>query len=138
MVRGESVPRDLLEKALSISRNSYAPYSRFRVAAALRTGGGGVFGGVNVENSSYGLSMCAERVAAFSAVSSGHRKFLELLIYTPDSEEPIVPCGACLQVLSEFSDDMTIYSVSSNVKVRVYRLRELLASPFKLRRADTG
>jgi len=94
--------RSLFEAALSAAANAYAPYSRFRVGAALLTEDGKVVTGVNVENRSFGLTNCAERSAVFAAVSSGIRKFSAIAIATPDSDYPVGPCGACRQVLSEF------------------------------------
>ena len=87
---------------MSVAANAYAPYSRFRVGAALLTEDGKVVTGVNVENRSFGLTNCAERSAVFAAVSSGIRKFSAIAIATPDSDYPVGPCGACRQVLSEF------------------------------------
>ena len=93
---------ELFQKALVAAQSAYAPYSRFRVGAALLSDDGTVFLGCNVENRSYGLSICAERTAVTKAVSEGHRSFRALAIATPDSEVPVGPCGACRQVLSEF------------------------------------
>ncbi|MCE4618754.1 MAG: cytidine deaminase [Desulfurococcales archaeon] len=129
------VPRDLFNAALSVSGNSYAPYSNFHVAAAVRDERGRVFAGVNVENSSYGLTMCAERVAVFNAVTQGARGIREVLVLALDSDEPVPPCGACLQVLSEFGDDDTVvYMVSwKSGRIDVRRLGELLPSKFRLK-----
>jgi cytidine deaminase len=83
---------------------SYSPYSHFRVGAALLCEDGTVFTGTNVENRSFGLTVCAERSAVSAAVTSGRRRFVALAISTPDSEVPVGPCGACRQVISEFMD----------------------------------
>jgi len=92
----------LLMEAKKITEMAYAPYSKFRVGAALLCEDGSVVTGVNVENRSYGLTICAERNAVCKAISAGKRSFTALAISTPDSEEPVGPCGACRQVLGEF------------------------------------
>jgi cytidine deaminase len=98
-------PAALIEAAKSAAEHSYSPYSCFRVGAALLCTDGTVFTGTNVENASYGLTNCAERSAVFSAVSSGYKDFAAIAVYSPDSTEPVPPCGACRQVLSEFVDE---------------------------------
>jgi cytidine deaminase len=95
---------ELYQAALKAADAAYAPYSRFRVGAALLAKDGAVFTGCNVENRSYGLTICAERSAVVKAVSEGCRSFIALAIATPDSKEPVGPCGACRQVLSEFME----------------------------------
>ena len=94
--------KKLFEEATAVSNFAYAPYSKFRVGAALLTDDGTVFTGCNVENRSFGLTICAERNAVTKAISSGHRSFKALAVSTPDSDVPVGPCGACRQVLSEF------------------------------------
>ncbi len=118
----------LLEMARKARENAYAPYSDFKVGAALLTESGEIFTGCNVENSSYGLSVCAERVALFKAVSEGYRKFKALAVVA-DTERPVPPCGACRQVLWEFGD---IDIIMSNLKgdVKVMKLSELLPEGF--------
>ena len=93
---------DLFAEARKAADFAYAPYSKFMVGAALLAGDGTVFTGCNVENRSFGLTVCAERNAVFKAVSCGQKSFKALAISTPDSEIPVGPCGACRQVLSEF------------------------------------
>jgi cytidine deaminase len=92
----------LFKTAQEAAANAYAPYSKFRVGAALLAADGAVFTGCNVENRSFGLTICAERTAATKAISEGRRTFIALAIATPDSATPVGPCGACRQVLSEF------------------------------------
>ena len=121
----------LIATALSARRNAHAPYSKFRVGAALLTRSGKVYTGVNVENASYGLTNCAERVAVGKALSEGHRKFQALAVAGPGTV--LSPCGACRQVLSEFGDCVVICVDSRNTKrVRVNLLSELLPHSFKL------
>jgi cytidine deaminase len=92
----------LFEEAQKAAGFAYAPYSRFRVGAALLAEDGTVYTGCNVENRSFGLSLCAERSALVQGVSKGSRSFIALAVATPDAQEPVGPCGACRQVLSEF------------------------------------
>jgi cytidine deaminase len=100
----------LIDAAKNAAGLSYSPYSRFRVGAALLCTDGTVYTGTNVENRSFGLTNCAERSAIFTAVSRGNSDFKAIAIFSPDSNEPIPPCGACRQVLSEFvSPDFPIY-----------------------------
>ena len=97
----------LLDQAKSASEKAYAPYSGYKVGAALLCTDGTVFTGCNVENASYSLTICAERNAVFQAVASGHREFLALAIYV-DGEMLFPPCGACRQVLAEFNPNLQI------------------------------
>jgi cytidine deaminase len=92
----------LFSEARKIAEMAYAPYSKFRVGAALLCEDDSVVTGVNVENRSFGLTVCAERNAIFTAVGKGYLRFKALAISTPDSVEPVGPCGACRQVISEF------------------------------------
>jgi len=94
--------KELFELARKAADFAYAPYSKFRVGAALVAEDGTIFTGCNVENRSFGLTICAERSAVVQGVSKGYKKFIALAISTPDSEKPVGPCGACRQVLSEF------------------------------------
>ena len=110
-------------------RFAYAPYSKFRVGAALLTKSGKIFTGCNVENGSYGLTVCAERVAVFKAVSQGEKNFKAIVIYT-NTKQFTLPCGACLQVLNEFAKDLKIITVNRCGKSKTYRLAQLLPYPF--------
>jgi cytidine deaminase len=121
----------LREAALRALDNAYAPYSSFRVGAALRTRGGEVIIGCNMENSAYGLAICAETLAVASAVSQGLTEFEEIAIATEDSE-PTPPCGACRQVLNEFAPNIKISSYTREGKQAVWTLEELLPHAFVL------
>lgn len=93
---------ELFSEARKAADFAYVPYSKFRVGAALLTDDGTLVTGCNVENRSYGLTICAERTAVVKAISQGFRSFKALAVSTPDSQNPVGPCGACRQVLSEF------------------------------------
>jgi cytidine deaminase len=121
--------RELIEKALEARKQAYAPYSGFPVGAALLAADGRVFTGCNVENASYGLTMCAERVALFKAVSEGAREFVAIAIAC--GESPCSPCGACRQVLAEFSPDIEVIMTDSRgQRVRREKLSTLLPGAF--------
>ena len=107
---------------------AYAPYSRFRVGAAVRTASGAVYTGANIENASYGLSHCAERVAIYKAVSEGHRR-LEAIALVADGPSPAMPCGACRQVMAEFGVRRVIVATPAGRR-RVRTLGQLLPEPF--------
>jgi cytidine deaminase len=102
---------ELIQTARQAREKAYAPYSHFAVGAALLTSSGKVFTGCNVENISFGLTICAERAAVCAALAAGERHFKSIFICS-DSKEPVSPCGACRQVLAEFADDMEITSFS--------------------------
>jgi len=121
--------RNLVQTARDASERAYAPYSEFKVGAAVLCESGTVFTACNVENASYGLTVCAERAAIFGAVAAGERRFRALAVYA-DADEPAPPCGACLQVLSEFADDLPIYLAGRGGGWREVRLRELFPVPF--------
>ena len=121
--------KNLLACANKAKEKAYAPYSGFRVGAALLTREGEVFSGCNVENSSYGLTNCAERTAVFSAVAAGYRDFLALAV-TSDSVGFTFPCGACRQVLIEFNPDMKIIMGNINDEYIVERAGDLLPHSF--------
>ncbi len=127
------LPRELIRQAIEIRQRAYAPYSKFLVGAALRTANGQTFLGCNVENASYGLTVCAERSAVFAAVAAGEQQFECLVIATQGGA---LPCGACRQVLWEFNPDLPIYIVDVDhpEKIVESNLRELLPGAFTLGR----
>jgi cytidine deaminase len=131
MKRDSKQDDSLREAALRALDNAYAPYSNFRVGAALRTRSGEIVTGCNVENSVNGLAMCAETLAVASAVSQGLTEVEEIAIATEDSE-PTPPCGACRQVLNEFAPDITISSYTREGREATWTLRELLPHAFVL------
>lgn len=120
----------LLEKAREARELAYAPYSRFPVGVALLTEDGEIFSGCNVENVSYGLTVCAERVAAYAAIACGTRKFSGLALVA-DTPQPPTPCGACRQVLYEFAPDLWIIAANLQGQQRMFRLAELLPEAFR-------
>ncbi len=118
----------LISAALEARRHAYAPYSHYRVGAALLTSDGEIYTGVNVENAVYPLGLCAERVAVFKAVSEGHRRFEAIVVAT---ENGGTPCGACRQVLAEFGLDLTVFVVNGQGElVLETTLRDLLPAAF--------
>jgi cytidine deaminase len=121
----------LREAALAAMEHAYAPYSNFRVGAALRTIDGRLITGCNIENSVFGLAICAETLAVASAVSQGLTQFDEIAIATEDSE-PTPPCGTCRQVLSEFAPNITVSSYTRDGKEATWTLEELLPNAFVL------
>jgi cytidine deaminase len=120
---------ELIKKAKEARKKAYAPYSKFKVGAALLIKSGKVYTGANVENSAYGLTVCAERSAVFKAVNDGNRDFSKIVV-AADKNSPITPCGACRQVLSEFVKDLEVVCVNLKGKVDRYSLRELLPEAF--------
>ncbi len=128
----------LIELAKNVLKNSYAPYSGVHVAAALLAEDGSVFLGVNVENASLGLTICAERAAVASAVTAGKRRFKAIAVVT-DAPEPLPPCGACRQVLYEFADESMLvisHSITTG-KSMLWRLGDLMPHPFTPRHVKT-
>lgn len=124
-------PDELLHEAERARRHAYAPYSRFAVGAALRAADGRVFRGANVENVSYGLTVCAERVALWSAVSEGVHDFVELAVAGPRGSAA-APCGACRQALAEFAPDLRIHWRGRGGRRVTRRLSRLLPDAFRL------
>ena len=120
---------DYLIRAASAARKqAYAPYSRFAVGAAIQCKSGTVFVGANIENISYGLTICAERSAIASAVAAGEREFVAIAVIA-DTSEPIVPCGACRQFLAEFAPELIIVSATVRGGQKIDNLSHLLPDP---------
>lgn len=124
----------LREAASSAQRAAHAPYSRFRVGAALESADGRVYRGCNVENASYPVTMCAERVALGAAVADGATEFTRLWIVS-DAEGPVAPCGMCRQALSEFAPHLDIVSEGAAGGHEAWRLSDLLPAMFRLNAA---
>ena len=120
----------LAAAARAAAANAYAPYSRFQVGAAVLDDRGRIFSGCNVENASFGLTVCAERNAVAAAVAAGSRHLRAVLIHTPTAELT-PPCGACRQVLTEFNPLMEVHLVNGEGQRAVYRLDRLLPGAFK-------
>jgi cytidine deaminase len=118
----------LIQAASGARRQAYAPYSNFAVGAAVQCKSGNVFVGSNIENISYGLTICAERIAMGSAVAAGEREFVAIAVVV-DTTEPIVPCGACRQFLAEFAPDLIIVSATVRGDQKVENLSHLLPEP---------
>lgn len=122
---------ELLEAALKARENAYAPYSRFQVGAALLADDGKIYTGCNVENASYGLAVCAERVAVFQAVLNGARSFRAMAVVAA-LDEPVPPCGACRQVLAEFAPEMPLFMGNLQGKISCLKVKDLLPYAFGL------
>lgn len=131
--RGQGRPADALVAAARRARaRAHAPFSRFKVGAALETVTGAIVTGCNIENATYGLTLCAERVAMFKALSEGHRRFRRMaVIGSGPALTP--PCGACRQILWEFGGDLEVILVNLRGDEERWRLRELLPRPFDAR-----
>jgi cytidine deaminase len=120
---------DLIDAARKVREFAHAGYSNFKVGAALQTAGGAVVTGCNIENATYGLTICAERVAMFKALSEGHREFRRIAIVA-DTANPTPPCGACRQILWEFGGDLEVILANLTQESGRHRLRDLLPLPF--------
>ena len=120
---------ELIEAARRARDNAIAPFSKFRVGAAIRTKQGRIIGGCNIENCTYGLTVCAERVALLSALADGEREFEAVAVVT-QSDRPSSPCGPCRQLLWEFCRDIPVYLANLDGDVLEFRLSELFPEPF--------
>jgi homotetrameric cytidine deaminase len=125
--------RKLLNLAKEAAAKAYAPYSKFKVGAALLADSGQVYTAGNMENASYSLSLCAERAALAKAVAEGEREFLKIAVYS-DKQHPVVPCGACLQSLAEFDTELEIISEGAEGDILVKKLTKYLPQAFRLKR----
>lgn len=124
-----SAEDQLIAAARTARENAYAPFSHFQVGAAVRGKSGRIFAGCNVENASYGLTICAERVAIFKAISEGEREFNAIAVVT-DAESLTPPCGACRQIIWEFCGDIPVILANLRGKVERERSLNLLPRPF--------
>ena len=123
---------ELLTAARGARRRARADFSRFKVGAALEAADGTIVTGCNIENATYGLTICAERVAMFKALSEGHRQFRRIVVVA-DTAAPTPPCGPCRQILWEFGGDLEVVLASLRKVTGRYRLSELLPLPFDAR-----
>jgi cytidine deaminase len=121
---------ELITAARKVRENAYAPFSKFHVGAALRARSRKIYRGCNVENATYGLTVCAERVAVWKAISEGERDF-DVIAIVADTEKLTPPCGACRQILWEFCGDIEVILANLRGKVETYRLAELFPKPFE-------
>lgn len=128
---------DLIEAAARARENAIAPYSKFRMGAAIETAEGHIFSGCNIENVSLGLTVCAERIALWKALSEGEREFKSLAVVS-DAENPATPCGACRQVLWESCGNIPVLLHSTRGITRTVHLAELFPEPFDRRYFSTG
>jgi cytidine deaminase len=119
----------LIEAALAVRKNAHAPFSHFAVGAAVEAADGHIYTGCNVENATYGLTLCAERVAIFKAISEGARHFTRVVV-AADTETLTPPCGACRQILWEFCGDVELTLVNPRGKTETFRLKDLFPRPF--------
>jgi len=125
----EKIKKKLIASAKEARENAYVPYSNFPLGAAILTKEGKIFTGVNIENSSYGLTICAERAAIFNAISQGYKNIIALALVS-DTDEPVTPCGACRQVMSEFSSDIKIIMCNLEGKEKIISSNKLLPGAF--------
>jgi cytidine deaminase len=127
-----SMTDPLIDAARAARRHARAPYSRFAVGAAIETSAGRIITGCNIENATFGLTLCAERVAVFKAVSEGHDRFRRIAIVA-DTERPTPPCGPCRQILWELAGDIEVILANLQEEKGRYRLGQLLPLPFDAR-----
>jgi cytidine deaminase len=127
----ETLRQNLLDRAGRARDRAYAPYSHFTVGAAVLTASGEIFTGANIENASFGATVCAERVAIFAAVAAGCRDLTALAVIA-DTPDPVAPCGLCRQVLAEFNPDCPVLLANTAGRWHLTNLKELLPQAFRL------
>ena len=125
----ENNEKELIEAAQNVRERAYAPYSNFKVGAAIRTKGGKIYTGCNVESASYGLTVCAERVAIWKAVSEGEKEFTEIAV-AADTHELTPPCGVCRQIIWEFCGDIPVIFANLKGNTETVQMSELLPRAF--------
>ncbi len=121
--------KKLMKEAEKARKKAYTPYSKFKVGAAVLSADGKIFTGCNIENASFGLAVCAERVAIFKAISEGSTKFKAIAVIG-DTDKPCSPCGACRQVISEFGEDIPLIMANLKGDVKIKKIKELLPEAF--------
>ena len=129
------IPKPLINKLIIEAKKAwekaYAPYSKFKVGAAVLADKNKIFTGCNIENASYGLTICAERIAISKAVSEGFKK-LKAIAIIADTKEPVAPCGACRQFMIEFNPDMIVIMANLRKKIKIENIKDLLPHNFQL------
>ncbi len=130
------MPDPLIAAARRAREHAHAPFSQFKVGAAIETADGHVVTGCNIENATYGLTICAERVAIFKALSEGHRRFTRIAIVA-DTSDPTSPCGPCRQILWEFGGNLEVILANLTDEKARYRVADLLPAPFDARMLGT-
>lgn len=123
---------NLVDKALEAQRFAYAPYSKFKVGSALLTTGGQIFTGANIENSAFGATLCAEKVAVGKAVSQGNRDF-SILVVVGDKGQLVMPCGSCRQIINEFSPECLIAILNEKKEIDFRTAKQSLPDAFSLK-----
>ena len=121
--------KKLIKEAEKARKRAYTPYSKFKVGAAVLSSDGKIFSGCNIENASFGMSVCAERVAIFKAISEGSTKFKAIAVIG-DTDKPCSPCGACRQVISEFGEEILLVMANLKGDVKIKKIGELLPEAF--------
>ncbi len=125
----ENIEKELVEAAIEVRERAFAPYSKFKVGAAVRTKGGKIYTGCNIENATFSLTICAERTAIFKAISEGEREFTEIAVVA-DTDELTPPCGPCRQIIWEFCHDIPVIFANLKGKSEIVQMSELLPRAF--------